>query len=129
VWNPKKDFADGGAFPEIHVAQFPLGMGKSKSGPQNQGTLALQTDETGQVRYDVVLHQESQQGTSGGKVVYAKHSDLAPMDVPNEGFAKPSDEELQETTDKTKEALSKIVDCKCHLCPCRSEKISIEFWC
>jgi SNW domain-containing protein 1 len=26
-----QDFGDGGAFPEIHVAQFPLDMGKSKN--------------------------------------------------------------------------------------------------
>nr|TKS10228.1 SNW/SKI-interacting protein-like [Populus alba] len=30
---PRKveDFGDGGAFPEIHVAQYPLDMGRSKS--------------------------------------------------------------------------------------------------
>lgn len=26
-----QDFGDGGAFPEIHMAQFPLGMGKKKT--------------------------------------------------------------------------------------------------
>jgi SNW domain-containing protein 1 len=25
-----QDFGDGGAFPEIHVAQYPKGMGKKK---------------------------------------------------------------------------------------------------
>ena len=32
-WVPRslEDYGDGGAFPEIHVAQFPLNMGKKKS--------------------------------------------------------------------------------------------------
>jgi len=31
-WKPKKpeDFGDGGAFPEIHIAQYPLDMGRKK---------------------------------------------------------------------------------------------------
>lgn len=30
-WRPgPEDFGDGGAFPECHVAQYPLGMGKKK---------------------------------------------------------------------------------------------------
>ncbi|KAG8867375.1 mRNA splicing protein [Serendipita sp. 405] len=32
-WRPgPDDFGDGGAFPECHVAQYPLGMGKKKVG-------------------------------------------------------------------------------------------------
>ena len=33
-WVPRslEDYGDGGAFPEIHVAQYPLNMGKKKSG-------------------------------------------------------------------------------------------------
>jgi SNW domain-containing protein 1 len=32
-WIPRSldDYGDGGAFPEIHVAQFPLNMGKKKA--------------------------------------------------------------------------------------------------
>jgi len=31
-WVPRRpeDFGDGGAFPEIHIAQFPLGMGRER---------------------------------------------------------------------------------------------------
>ena len=124
-----KDFGDGGAFPEIHVAQYPLGMGKTKSGPQQQGTLALQTDEKGQIRYDVVLHQSAGDSMTGenGKLLFSSYKDLAPMDVPNEGFAKPTDEELQDTTEKTREALSKIVDCM-HLIPLDCVPMKGNYW-
>ena len=32
-WIPRslEDYGDGGAFPEIHVAQYPLNMGKKKA--------------------------------------------------------------------------------------------------
>ena len=33
-WIPRSldDYGDGGAFPEIHIAQYPLNMGKKKGG-------------------------------------------------------------------------------------------------
>ncbi len=33
-WIPRQlqDYGDGGAFPEIHVVQYPLNMGKKKDG-------------------------------------------------------------------------------------------------
>lgn len=32
-WVPRslQDYGDGGAFPEVHIAQYPLNMGKKKS--------------------------------------------------------------------------------------------------
>jgi SNW domain-containing protein 1 len=56
-WVPREvaDFADGGAFPEIHVAQFPLDMGRKDSKGQN--TIALQMDAAGNIKYDAILHQ------------------------------------------------------------------------
>jgi SNW domain-containing protein 1 len=43
-WAPRADddFGDGGAFPEIIQAQFPLGMGKSSTRVGSAHTLALQ---------------------------------------------------------------------------------------
>ena len=46
-----QDFADGGAFPEVHVAQYPLGMGLKKA---TSNSLAVQLDATGKVKYDVI---------------------------------------------------------------------------
>lgn len=50
-----KDFGDGGSFPEIHVAQFPLGMGKSGERKGASNTLALTLDAQGKVQYDAIV--------------------------------------------------------------------------
>lgn len=77
-----EDFGDGGAFPEIHAAQFPLDMGrpaKKKSGTgsgsgggvggisglgNNSGStaiVAVDVDETGKVRLDFVTSLSSRE--------------------------------------------------------------------
>jgi len=60
-----QDFGDGGAFPEIHVAQFPLGMGQQKSGTTSNA-LAKQVDATGKIKYDVIARH----GHAQDKVSY-----------------------------------------------------------
>src|SRR5271154_2433953 len=39
------DFGDGGAFPEIHIAQYPLDMGRKKTEKSN--ALAVPVDDSG----------------------------------------------------------------------------------
>uniref|UniRef100_A0A0N4Y1P3 SKIP_SNW domain-containing protein n=1 Tax=Nippostrongylus brasiliensis TaxID=27835 RepID=A0A0N4Y1P3_NIPBR len=39
-----EDYGDGGAFPEIHFAQFPLGMGMGERKGKSEGQIALQYD-------------------------------------------------------------------------------------
>ena len=65
-WIPRvaDDFGDGGAFPEIQVAQYPMGMGKPGSGGaggggSNSGSkgLAVQLDGEGKVKYDLIARQ------------------------------------------------------------------------
>ena len=70
---PRKesDFGDGGAFPEIPVAQYPLGMGREKEVAK---TLAVTVDADGEVNYDALVKQ----GQNRDKIVYAKHSDIVP---------------------------------------------------
>ena len=43
-WIPRTpaDFGDGGAFPEIHAAQYPLGMGEKNEKKEKSNALALQ---------------------------------------------------------------------------------------
>jgi SNW domain-containing protein 1 len=89
--------------------QYPLHMGKTQTGPGSAGTLALQTNDQGAIRYDLVLHQGK---NLQGKVIQTSYQDLVPQDIPTEGYAKPTEEEIQATTEKTKAALEKIVDCK-----------------
>ena len=58
-----KDFGDGGAFPEIHIAQYPLGMAMKKS---TSNALATQVDATGKIKYDVIARH----GHAKDKVSY-----------------------------------------------------------
>lgn len=105
-----EDFGDGGAFPEIHYAQYPLGMGRSSNKPGGK-TLPLTVDERGNLRYDTIVRQDE----NAKKIVYSQHSDLVPI------FAKDGQEEdemevdekqkeIDETTQETKAALEKIVN-------------------
>ena len=36
------DYGDGGSFPEIHVAQYPLDMGREGKSEAKKGTIAMQ---------------------------------------------------------------------------------------
>ncbi|KYN08547.1 Puff-specific protein Bx42, partial [Cyphomyrmex costatus] len=111
-WVPRnpEDFGDGGAFPEIHVAQYPLGMGmKGKESTSN--ALAIQLNAQGKVKYDLIARQ----GHSKDKIVYSKLSDLLPSEITNEEdptLQRPLDDEIDELTDKTKKALEKITRSK-----------------
>ncbi len=79
------DFGDGGAFPEIHVAQYPLDMGKPDQQRGSQ-TLAVTIGGDGQVNYDAILKQGTGAGAgrgpggSGGvnRTVFADHGALIP---------------------------------------------------
>lgn len=73
------DFNDGGAYPEIHVAQFPLDMGRSSSTDgmgQAKGTktLAVTVNSEGHVNYDAIVKQ----GANRDKLVYSDHKALVP---------------------------------------------------
>ncbi|PPQ66451.1 hypothetical protein CVT26_011209 [Gymnopilus dilepis] len=113
-WKPSslEDFGDGGAYPECHVAQYPLNMGKKKASSGN--TLALQVDSEGNVRYDVIAHQ----GQRDGKIIQSQFKDLVPLahrkdlDEKDRTMDRPSEEEVQATAEKTRAALEKLVNGK-----------------
>lgn len=107
---PRKpeDFGDGGAFPEIHVAQYPLGMGRKDQKPGSK-ILPLTVDSQGKVAFDAIVKQNE----NASKIVYSQHKDLVPKIVNEE--EEESDEmqkEIEEATQRTKEALEKIVNVK-----------------
>uniref|UniRef100_A0A668UY42 SNW domain-containing protein 1 n=1 Tax=Oreochromis aureus TaxID=47969 RepID=A0A668UY42_OREAU len=109
-WIPRslEDFGDGGAFPEIHVAQFPLEMGRKK---KTSNALAVQVDAEGKIKYDAIARQ----GQGKDKVIFSKYTDLLPKEVLNEdapGLQKPDEEAIQELTEKTRAALEKQVSQK-----------------
>ncbi|KRT81670.1 hypothetical protein AMK59_6058 [Oryctes borbonicus] len=111
-WVPRKqsDYGDGGAFPEIHVAQYPLDMGlKNKESTSN--ALAVKLDAEGKVKYDVIARQ----GHSKDKIVYSKLSDLLPVEVMSENdptLEKPNEDEVEDITEKTRHALQRITNSK-----------------
>ena len=78
-WIPRvaDDFGDGGAFPEIQVAQYPMGMGKpgsggSAGGGSNSGSkaLAVQLDGEGKVKYDLIARQGHGKDKVGNKIAF-----------------------------------------------------------
>ncbi|KAK7996270.1 pre-mRNA-processing protein 45 [Apiospora marii] len=108
-WRPRgqEDFGDGGAFPEIPVAQYPLDMGKKGAATSN--ALAIQVDSDGKVKYDAIARQ----GHSENRIVHASFKDLIPLrqraDAGEIDLAKPNEEQIAETTERTKNALAALV--------------------
>ena len=110
AWIPRllEDFGDGGAFPEIHVAQYPLDMGRKK---KMSNALAIQLDPEGKIKYDAIARQ----GQSKDKVIYSKYTDPVPKEVMNADdpdLQRPDEEAIKEITEKTRVALEKSVSQK-----------------
>ena len=110
-WRPRsaEDFGDGGAFPEIAVAQYPLDMGK-KGTASTSNALAIQVDAEGKVKYDAIARQ----GHSDNRIVQSSFKDLIPLrqraDAGDLSLERPSSEEVAASTEKTKMALEKLVN-------------------
>lgn len=108
-WRPAnvEDFGDGGAFPEIPIAQYPLDMGRKASSSSN--ALALQVDGEGKVKYDAIARQ----GHNEKRIVHASFKDLIPLrmraDIGDISLDRPSEEEVAAQTERTKLALSTLI--------------------
>ncbi|KAF9605472.1 hypothetical protein IFM89_017491 [Coptis chinensis] len=109
---PRKpeDFGDGGAFPEIHVAQYPMGMGR-KDRKQKVGAniIPVTVDSRGNVAYDSIVKQNE----NASKIVYSQHKDLVPKILRADNEDEEDEEmekEIEETMQETKAALEKIVN-------------------
>jgi len=88
------DFGDGGAFPEVHVAQYPLGMGtkEDKAAQLNGGVIALEVGEDGSVRYDAIVKQ----GANKNRIVQTSLKDMKGKAVgDDEGLELPTEEEIE----------------------------------
>jgi SNW domain-containing protein 1 len=107
-WRPRapEDFGDGGAFPEIPVAQYP--WGKNDSSKSN--ALVVQVDSEGKVDYTAIARQ----GHSSDRIVHASFKDLIPLRQRAEAgeinLARPSAEEVAATAERTKNALAALVN-------------------
>ena len=69
-------FADGGAYPEIHVAQYPpgLGLGVDAKNAAAGAVATVTVTASGDVNYDAIVAQ----GNGQGKIVHTKHADVVP---------------------------------------------------
>jgi SNW domain-containing protein 1 len=108
-WRPRssEDFGDGGAFPEIPVAQYPLDMGRKGQSASN--ALAVQVDAEGKVKYDAIARR----GHNEQRIVHASFKDLIPLrqraDAGEIDLARPNEEEVAATAERTKNALALLV--------------------
>mmetsp|Transcript_26366 Transcript_26366/g.38949 ORF Transcript_26366/g.38949 Transcript_26366/m.38949 type:complete len:572 (-) Transcript_26366:125-1840(-) len=112
------DFDDGGAFPEIHVAQYPRHMGNphlkkragsSVAGSQGTNSRALvnvEIDEEGGVSYDAIVKG----GSNSDKKVYTKLEDAKGGDP--EDTALPTEAEEEATRERTQAALQSLLATK-----------------
>lgn len=110
---PRKleDFGDGGAFPEIHVAQYPRHMGHPKHQQvtkqrQSNALVNVQVDKDGKVSYDAIVKN----GTNADKIVYSKLSDMKESDA--DDVALPSEQEEREEAARTEAALAALLQKK-----------------
>jgi SNW domain-containing protein 1 len=109
-WRPRtaEDFGDGGAFPEVHVAQYPLDMGK-KGQPSTSNALTRRVDAEGKTKYDEIARR----GHGESRIVQASFKDLIPLrQQANAGeldLDRPSQEVVQATKAKTEAALLALV--------------------
>ncbi|KAJ8604161.1 hypothetical protein CTAYLR_008586 [Chrysophaeum taylorii] len=104
-WKPKKlsDYGDGGAYPEVHIAQHPLGMGKKET----TAVVPLEVDaQTGQVKYDAIVKQ----GANRDRKVYSSLDDIREKE--GDSLALPSAEKEAETAARTQAALGAIIEGK-----------------
>jgi SNW domain-containing protein 1 len=108
-WRPRatEDFGDGGAFPEIPIAQYPLDMGRKSQ--SSSSALAVQVDAEGKVQYDAIARR----GHNEKRIVHASFKDLIPLrqraDAGDINLDRPSEEEVAASTERTKNALAVLV--------------------
>ncbi|CAK7265273.1 mRNA splicing protein [Sporothrix epigloea] len=112
-WRPRvpEDFGDGGAFPEIPVAQYPLDMGRpgGSSSKTKSNAIAVQVDGDGKVKYDAIARL----GHGDGRVIHTSFKDLIPLRQQAEAgdlnLDRPDQEAVAEATERTKNALALLV--------------------
>eukprot|EP00927_Polykrikos_kofoidii_P051566 TRINITY_DN45366_c0_g1_i1.p1 TRINITY_DN45366_c0_g1~~TRINITY_DN45366_c0_g1_i1.p1 ORF type:complete len:555 (-),score=131.58 TRINITY_DN45366_c0_g1_i1:63-1727(-) len=123
-WVPKSltDFGDGGAFPEIHVAQYPLDMGR---GGFSDKTVALSVDANGKVAWDAVIKQ----GKARDKLqIWTRPEDSREKWSKKEQLERPTLEIDILNTERTQKALELILNNKMQAgLPKRAEHKAPEF--
>jgi len=101
-WTPRtvEDFGDGGAFPELHVAQYPLDMGR-KIEDTNNSIVPITIDKQGETRFDSIMTY----GRREGVVVHTKIHSTKEKVFTEDELMKPSEDDVQKTVERTKRQL------------------------
>jgi len=106
-WTPKceADFNDGGAYPEIHIVQFPLNIGKPNNVKSSSNALIKTLDIDGNIAYSDTV---ASRGHNNKRIVHSKITDLIPKEITTENdpsLARPGKDEEEETAKRTQLAL------------------------
>lgn len=109
--------ADGGSFPEVHVAQYPRGLGRKKESAKKALTAQPSTgygDSEKQPAGKAVQDAIVKQGENKKKVVHTGHDALKPKihKKSDSELARPSEQEEEETAQRTAQALQSKLDKK-----------------
>ena len=100
------DFGDGGAFPEIHVVQYPLNMGKP--GNKSTAVVAVDVDDNGNVKFDAIVKQ----GANRSKIIQTSLDDIKEKEGSVTALALPVDDEEEKTAERTRLALQGLLEGK-----------------
>eukprot|EP00919_Chromeraceae_sp_WS-2016_P022055 GHVR01052405.1.p1 GENE.GHVR01052405.1~~GHVR01052405.1.p1 ORF type:complete len:497 (+),score=150.85 GHVR01052405.1:49-1539(+) len=98
-WVPRtaSDFGDGGAYPEVLVAQYPQDIGRP--GQSGAKTVALMTGADGKLQYDAVIKQGSNQ------IMQTRPQDQVAGHSREERLVRPTEEDQRLLADSTKNAV------------------------
>lgn len=102
----EEDFADGGAYPEIHIVQYPLNMGKP--GVKSTALIPVLLDDNGKIRTDLIVKQ----GGNKNKLVQSQMSDIKEKKGNADKLALPEEKEEHATAEKTRLALEMLLNGK-----------------
>ncbi|KAJ1727033.1 mRNA splicing protein, partial [Coemansia biformis] len=112
-WVPKalEDFGDGGAYPEVHMRQFPLGMGRS--GGKKGNALAKYVDDEGNTTHDALARH----GRRENETVQSQFKDMIPLrqrrdfdDSQDAIPERPDADAVREAAERTRQALEKKLE-------------------
>ncbi|CAL5043812.1 unnamed protein product [Urochloa decumbens] len=128
-----EDFGGGGAFPEVHVPQYPLSMGLLLGNPDDDtspgspsslpsNVLALAVDAHGRVASDAVVRQ----GENADKIVYSSHAGLLPKIADPDHDADDLYDEVEATTARTRAALQAIIDARLSAASARRRDATVD---
>ncbi|XP_055905329.1 puff-specific protein Bx42 [Eupeodes corollae] len=110
-WFPRTetDFRNGGAYPECHIAQYPMGMGLNfPILKKKEASLGFQLDDSRKTKYDSIARNDR----ASNKIIFSNISQLLPADIASEELHKPNVGIQEETTETTKRALEKLTNQK-----------------